>query len=786
MWIIKYANHTRKSISNDIFENTRNTVASHISNNAHIYYTSRRRLVQNLTLAIDLPPPPTHTMPKPLCPCCLKAYASTILSGEVPPSDGASAQDSASRFLLCGVCAPSDVERALASKGRTDPSVPPVPWLLTPSEIEAEAEAIVAATRSSLDDIGSVPLDGVTFANTVGRLRTPPNYKTNPSVAACKFLQHCHPDPSVREAAARAGKAFAASRVEGRMRADVYERVRAYAATDACRSLGPYDAHFVRAALSDFERAGLALSEADGARLTSLLEEDAKVCSEYGQNLGSDKTELRFGPDELEGCGEDFVRERLDEGSDGKCVITLKYPDIIPIGTNCSVSETRRRVAEAREGSGAYGNNLDLVARGITIRKEIASLLGYDSWAEYICSQRMAGSYGAVDEFLSSLESKVKEAGRENYDILLKLKEEHCAETETVFDGKLNAWDSGFYNNLLLKTKYGVDHEAIKEYFPLDHVVETTLGIYQELLGLVFTELASGTFWSWHSEVRCFDVTDSAKGERIGHFYLDLFPREGKYGHAAIFHLVKQNDTHGAVDCMLCNLPPPSKEGRPSLLRHSNVVTFFHEFGHIMHGLCAEGIGNSTRLAKCPRDFVEAPSQMLENWCWQKEVLERLSRHYQTGECLPDDVLQSMLRAKHVNVAINSLRQIYLSRLDLTIHGKDPPKDAQGLQDLVDELRPKITMIDNPEGNNMLRTFGHLMNQYSASYYGYMWAEVLSADMFATRFEKEGIMNPTVGMQYRKMVLAPGGTDDISDHLTKFLGRPPSDDSFLNSRGIVS
>ena len=145
-----------------------------------------------------------------------------------------------------------------------------------------------------------------------------------------------------------------------------------------------------------------------------------------------------------------------------------------------------------------------------------------------------------------------------------------------------------------------------------------------------------------------------------------------------------------------------------------------------------------------------------------------------------------MLRAKHVNVAINSLRQIYLSRLDLTIHGKDPPKDAQGLQDLVDELRPKITMIDNPEGNNMLRTFGHLMNQYSASYYGYMWAEVLSADMFATRFEKEGIMNPTVGMQYRKMVLAPGGTDDISDHLTKFLGRPPSDDSFLNSRGIVS
>lgn len=205
-----------------------------------------------------------------------------------------------------------------------------------------------------------------------------------------------------------------------------------------------------------------------------------------------------------------------------------------------------------------------------------------------------------------------------------------------------------------------------------------------------------------------------------------------------------------------------------------------------MHGLLAEGTGNSTRLAKCPRDFVEAPSQMLENWTWQKEILQRLSCHHKTKQPLPDEMLQAMIRAKHVNVAFNSLRQIYLSRLDLIIHGPDPPKDAQGLQDLVDKLRPQITLVENPPGNNMLRTFGHLMNQYSASYYGYMWAEVLSADMFATRFEKEGIMNPKVGMDYRKYVLAPGGTHNITDHLTKFLGRPPSNEAFLKSRGIIS
>ena len=196
-----------------------------------------------------------------------------------------------------------------------------------------------------------------------------------------------------------------------------------------------------------------------------------------------------------------------------------------------------------------------------------------------------------------------------------------------------------------------------------------------------------------------------------------------------------------------------------------------------MHALCSEGIGNSTRLAKCPRDFVEAPSRML--------VLERLAKHYETGEALPDDVLGSMIRAKHVDVAFGSLTQIYLSRLDVEIHGQTPPGSAEELQALVDRLRPSITLVKNPPGNNMLRTFGHLMNQYSASYYGYMWAEVLSADMFMARFEGEGVMNPNVGMDYRKMVLAPGGTHNITDHLTRFLGRKPSNEAFLKSRGIL-
>ncbi|KAG7365264.1 Zn-dependent oligopeptidase [Nitzschia inconspicua] len=726
---------------------------------------------------------------KPLCPCCFQAYSNAVVAGEIKIAEGGSdgTANPTNRMIFCGTCAPSDVEKALAQKASSgDTTVPPIVWLLTPKEIEESAEKILSDTEANLDAIASVPLEQVTFENTIAKLMTPPNYKTNPQVAACKFLQHCSTDAAVREAASAAGKKFAASRVQGRMRKDVYQRVKAFSENAAAvDQLTDYQKHFVKAAKEDFERAGLALPEEDAQKLRELLEQDAAVCSQYSKNLGSDDTKLLLDPEELKGCGEDFIKERLSKDQEGKCTITLKYPDIIPIGQICEVPETRRKVTEAREGIGAYKNNLDLVAQGVQLRKQIATILGYPSWAEYICSKRMSGSCQAVNEFLTNLQDKLTESGKEDRDVLLELKADHCKEIGVEFDGKLNAWDTSFYSNRLLKTKYGVDAEAIRQYFPLDHVVETTLSIYQELLGLTFRELAKGTYWSWHVQVRCFEVSDTETKQRLGHFYLDLHPRTGKYGHAAIFHLVKHSVNQGAVDCMLCNLPASTPE-KPSLLLHSNVVTFFHEFGHIMHGLCSEGIGNSTRLAKCPRDFVEAPSQMLENWCWQKSILERLSKHYETGESLPDEMLQSMIKAKHVGVAFGSLRQIYLSTLDLTIHGLNPPKDAAGLQAIVDELRPKITLVDNPEGNNMLRTFGHLMNQYSASYYGYMWAEVLSADMFATRFEMEGVMNPRVGMEYRKMVLAPGGTHNITDHLTKFLGRPPSNEAFLKSRGILN
>jgi len=419
------------------------------------------------------------------------------------------------------------------------------------------------------------------------------------------------------------------------------------------------------------------------------------------------------------------------------------------------------------------------------LRKKIATLLGYKSWATLATETRMSGSPETIDAFMNPLFEKARAGAARDLEQLRLLKVEHLRERgELQCDAsavEMDAHDTSFYSALLLKRNYGVDNEAVRAYFPLDHVVETTMKIYQELLGFKFDEISD--FDTWHPSVRLFRVSDTASQARVGHFYLDLHPRDGKYGHAAIFHILKKWKEQTGVDCMLCNLPAPSADGTPALLRHADCVTFFHEFGHIMHGLCSEGDGNSTTLAKCPRDFVEAPSQMLENWVWTREGLKRLSKHKETGEPLPDELLEAMIAAKNVGAGLAMIRQLYLSSLDLAIHGEAPPSDAAGLQALVDEMRPRLSLVKNPAGANMLRSFGHLMNQYSAAYYGYLWAEVLSADMFATCFEKDPF-DAAAGMRYRKLVLAPGGVGLISDHLTKFLGRPPSQDAFLVSRGI--
>mmetsp|Transcript_21450 Transcript_21450/g.27915 ORF Transcript_21450/g.27915 Transcript_21450/m.27915 type:complete len:756 (+) Transcript_21450:22-2289(+) len=705
---------------------------------------------------------------------------------------------------------------------KSDYDLPPFKWKVSVEDIKTSTQQVLDDAESNLNNIALNKLKP-TFENTIRPLMLSPNYKTNHLVCQSKFLQHASPNSDIREISEEAGKKFASFKASARMRSDVYEKVLLYHTNlnnnnekekkdkEEEKELSNHQKHFIESILNDFKKGGLDLDEEKRNQLQTLLSQDTKCCAQYKNNLGEDSTQLVFTRAELRGLPESFMDERVDPTDKNSIILYLKYPDIIPVLSQCEVSSTRERINQARECE-AYGNNLELVAEGAQIRYQIAKLLNKKSWSHYVLKQRMAETPEKVLSFLSNIKTLSQNGLEKDLSDLRKMKRKHLKElsdkypneykqiagdgyghvnhdtsrpTTTTSGGnetfeEIQAWDIAYYHSIILKNDYGVDNELIREYFPINHVIETTMEIYQTLLSLTFTEIPYGQFESWHDEVRLFIVHDATTKKRQGHFYLDLHPRVGKYGHAAIFHLLKRNGEQTPVDCMLCNLPPPTKV----YLLLSLFCLCVMLLGHIMHGLCTEGEGNATSLAKCPRDFVEAPSQMLENWCWDPIMLSKLSKHHITQESIPDELIQSMLKARSVHASLFTLRQVYLSLLDMSIHGESPPSNTSDLQELVNFLRIEVSGINNPEGCNMLRNFGHLMNQYSAGYYGYLWAEVLSADMFETCFSNN-ITSLENGLNYRHYILAPGGTGKIIEHVSKFLGREPDEKPFLKARNII-
>jgi len=308
-------------------------------------------------------------------------------------------------------------------------------------------------------------------------------------------------------------------------------------------------------------------------------------------------------------------------------------------------------------------------------------------------------------------------------------------------------------------------------------------------LGLKFEEQKGDNVHKWHSDVQLFTVSDSGTGKLVGQFYLDLYPRPGKYGHAACFGLqpgcgIPKTDgdvRQLPIAACVCNFPKPTT-GKPSLLTHSDVVTFFHEFGHVMHQLCTTAEYALFSGTNVERDFVEAPSQMLENWCWERESLLMMSGHFEdNSKKLPDDLLNKLIAAKNANAGLLNKRQIVFALLDQRMHSRSEADTTE----ICRQTQKEITGFEETAGTNFVASFGHLAGGYDATYYGYMWSEVYSTDMFYSRFkEAKALLSAKVGVDYRSCILAPGGSQDGATMLEKFLGRKPSMDYFLKSKGL--
>jgi Zn-dependent oligopeptidase len=351
--------------------------------------------------------------------------------------------------------------------------------------------------------------------------------------------------------------------------------------------------------------------------------------------------------------------------------------------------------------------------------------------------------------------------------------------------GPVEAWDWTYCDNLQSREEHGVDQNEVSQYLPLGPVIEGMLALTAEMFGLEYRQVADAQ--AWHPDVTLYEIRDRASGELIAHFYADLHPREGKFYHAAAFPLViGHRNADGSyatpVSAIVANLTPPGPD-RPSLLRHGphgELETLFHEFGHILHESLSRAEFTRFSGAETERDFVEAPSQIMEHWTWRPEVLNRFARHHATGEPIPAALLERMIGSRYLNVGLRGAWQVSFGAEDMTMHA------SHGSVDIEAAMRDAfaVTSLPYPEGTCSVASFGHLMGGYDAGYYGYLWAEVIGDDLWG-RFIAEGITSPAVGMAYRRAILEPNGTRSGDELVADFLGRPASVANYLRMRDLA-
>ncbi|KAI0050407.1 metallopeptidase MepB [Auriscalpium vulgare] len=663
------------------------------------------------------------------------------------------------------------------------PPQPAPSWSHSAKEILDLTKEAIEKERTLQDKIAALPDEEATFESVFLALAHS-EAEFDAVAEPLSFYQNVSPDKALRDASNEAEVLVRDFGVESSMRIDVFNKKLAAQKniSQAGATLTAEEARLVEKMVLDGTRAGLALPEKERTELTELKKELSQVCLEFSKNFNEENGSITFTRDELKGVPEDVISGYNTHKKDGQEVfdVTHKTPDIFPVFKNADSSETRRRAHESYEAR--LAQNAPLLERALDLRRKIAALLGYPTWADYVTEVKMVKSASNVDEFLKDLEQKLRPLGVKERETLLGLKaaDHAAANPETPFDGQFYVWDYRYYDRKYIEKTLALDDAVVKEFFPVSVVVPTILEIYQTLLSVRFEEIKDGS--KWHPDAQMFAVWEAdAKDESgfVGYCYLDLFPRASKYGHAAVWGLLPGYDLPAGkrsypLTAMVANLAKPTAE-RPALMPHNDVVTFFHEMGHVFHGLLSR-----TRFARfhgtaVARDFVEAPSQMLENWCWEPTVLEKMSSHYKTKESLPADLIDKIVKSRYVNVGLFYLRQLFFAQFDLKVH---TAKDAEDYTALWNDLRESISLVKGGTPGPGQGTFAHIVGGYDAGYYGYSYSLVYAADMYHTVFKKDPL-DPKLGWRYRDSILLPGGSREEHDSLKEFLGRPANSEAFM-------
>lgn len=580
---------------------------------------------------------------------------------------------------------------------------------------------------------------------------------------------------------------------------DAFKQIRN---SDQWSSLAPAQKRIVEAAIRDAELSGVGLQGEAKERFNQIQQELAELSTKFSNHVLDATKAFRLtltAPEDVEGLPQSLLalaaQAAKEDGQEdataetGPWVITLDYPSYIPFLQHSRRRDLREKVYRAFISRAAEGelDNQPIIERTLELRQQVADLLGYGTYAELSIARKMAPSVAAVEQLMEELRSASYDAATR------ELKELTDFARDRGFQEDLKQWDVPFWSERMREEQYGLNDEELRPYFPLPQVLEGLFTLASRLFGVTITA-ADGEAPVWHPDVRYFRVTDET-GEAIAHFYLDPYSRPAeKRGGAWMDDCVNRGKVNGQVRLpvayLVCNQSPPV-DGKPSLMNFREVETLFHEFGHgLQHMLTKVDYAGAAGINNVEWDAVELPSQFMENWCYHRETLLKLARHYETGEPLPEDLFQKILAARNFMTGNAILRQVNFGWLDLELHYRYQPGGEETIWDVRDRLAENTAVLKPLPEDAFLCAFGHIFaGGYAAGYYSYFWAEVLSADAFAA-FEEAGLDSDSAisetGRRFRDTVLSLGGSQHPMEVFVSFRGREPSTQALLRHRGLAS
>jgi len=653
--------------------------------------------------------------------------------------------------------------------------------LFPTSVVDVENRVTLALDEAKKDIasiIGLTPVDR-TFDNTARALdEAQARFGVTQNVLWA--IKSVHPDESLRDACQASMLRLQNFAIDSFLHVDLYHVFKSYVDGNAkSEILNSEQQYFLQESMKDFRRAGLHVSPDELVLVKKLQKELAELGLRFSTNVAVDKSSISVSRDELSGVSDHFIKT-LNLDSSGKHVVRCDYPSVAEVGKHCSVESTRRLLSRAF-GNRAYPANKSILESIISKRHELANLLGFETYAHFDLDNQMAKNPSVGKKFIEDLARRVEQKELSEFALL----SDELPIGVSLVDGKFKSWDFGYVNQQYKKKHFAVDDREIAEYFTMEKTIAGIFDIYQKFLGLDFV-LVEGPEGIWHDDASVIEVRKSGSDSIVGYIFLDLYPRDNKYAHAccgSIMSPLKARDGLGevpSVAVVIANFPKSTPD-RPSLLKHSDVTTFFHEFGHAMHNLLGRVEMPSFAGYNTKTDFVEVPSQMFEEWMWDKGVLRAISAHYKTGEPLSDELIDKMLALKKFDSGYFVQRQCFYALLSFA-YFSGPSGDLDYInRSLYEHVIKHIAFDDQMHG---YASFGHLTG-YGAKYYSYLWSKVFALDLFDT-IRTHGLLNEEIGHTLIRTVLGRGGSVEPDILLHDFLGRESNQDAFLRDLGLDS